>query len=154
MNKTLVFDMDNTLNKFYDVNGWLDDLHAENIRPYVVAEPKYSKAIINTLLSLLKDYGWRIVITTWLAKDSTKEYDNKVRVAKKEWLDKYEFPYDELHMIKYGVTKANATRHLGGYQILFDDNEQIRKGWTLGDTVDANKNIIDTLIKLVEVELS
>lgn len=153
MNKTLVFDMDNTINKFYDVNGWLDDLHNEDIRPYVICEPKYDMIILNEILLTLKALGWRIVITTWLAKNSTKEYDNKVRKAKIEWLKKYNFPYDEIHMVKYGTTKANSTRRLGGYQILIDDNNDIRKGWRLGNTIDANKNIIDELLKLLESEV-
>ena len=149
MNKTLVFDMDNTINKFYDVNGWLDDLHNENIRPYAICEPKYDMIILNEILLTLKTLGWRIAITTWLAKDSTKEYDNKVRKAKIEWLKKYNFPYDEIHMVKYGATKANSTRRLGGYQILIDDNDDIRKGWSLGRTINANENILKELIDLI-----
>ena len=154
MNKTLVFDMDNTINRFYDVNGWLDDLHNENTRPYVICEPKYDMVALNEILLTLKKMGWRIAVTTWLAKDSTKEYDNRVRKAKIEWLKKYNFPYDEIHMIKYGVTKANSTRRLGGYQILIDDNDNIRKGWTLGDTINANENILKPLADLLINEVA
>ena len=80
---------------------------------------------------------------------SSKVYDDEVRLAKKEWLDKVGFDYDEIHLVKYGTTKANCTRKYGGYQILVDDNDKIREGWTLGDTVDAKKDIIAELIKLV-----
>lgn len=154
MNKTLVFDMDQTLNRFYEVDGWLDDLHNENPRPYIIASAKYKSEIINPILNILKDLGWKIVITTWLAKDSTKEYDDVVRVAKKDWLKRYDFPYDEIHMVKYGTTKANCTRKIGGFQILFDDNEQIRKGWTLGATVNANEDIIPFLTELMFKEMT
>lgn len=152
-NKVLVFDMDQTLNTFYDVEGWLDDLHNNNPRPYIIAKNKYDMETINPILNLLKDYGWRVVITTWLAKDSNKDYDDLVRICKKDWLDRYNFPYDELHMVKYGTTKANCTRKLQGYQILFDDNEQIRNGWSLGATVNANENIIPFLVELLAKEL-
>lgn len=151
---TLVFDMDNTINKFYDVEGWLNDLHNEDVRPYVIAEPKYDMTILNEILLTLKALGWRIAITTWLAKDSTKEYDDKVRKAKIDWLKKYDFPYDEIHIIKYGVTKANSTRHLGGYQILIDDNDNIRKGWSLGSTINANENILKELVDLICKEVA
>lgn len=154
MNKTIVFDMDNTINRFYDVNGWLEDLHNEDTRPYDICETKYDMEILIPILLTLKTLGWRIAITTWLAKDSTKKYDNKVRKSKLEWLAKYNFPYDEIHMIKYGVTKANATRHLGGYQVLVDDNDQIRKGWTLGSTINANEDIIKPLIDLLISEVA
>lgn len=153
MNKILVFDMDGTINRFYEVQGWLTDLNNNNPRPYILAENKYDMGIINPILNALKAQGWKIVVTTWLAKDSNKNYDDTVRVAKKEWLDKYDFPYDELHMVKYGTTKANCTRKLGGYQVLVDDNEKIRKGWTLGETINANENIIPFLTELLTKEL-
>ena len=97
------------------------------------------------LLKALQRMGWVVAVTTWLAKDATTAYDNAVRVAKKNWLDKHEFPYDELHMVKYGTTKANCTRKRGGFQVLFDDNAQVRKGWHLGEAVDANNNIMEYL---------
>lgn len=145
MKKTIWLDMDDTLNKFYDVPGWLQDLQEENVRPYVVAEPKYDMEYLANLLEELKTYGYMVAVTTWLAKNSKKAYDDKVRQAKKEWLEKYNFPYDKLSMVKYGTTKANSTRKLGGFQILFDDNEQVRKGWTLGTTINAKENIIPYL---------
>lgn len=150
MNKTLVFDMDGTIADLYGVKNWLEDLRAEKVRPYEQAKPLYDMDNMNVILNILKDMGWRIVVTTWLAKDSSKDYDNLVRQAKLAWLDKYDFPYDEIHLVKYGTTKANCTRKLGGRQVLVDDNEDIRKGWTLGDTIDANKNVLNELINLLE----
>lgn len=146
--RTLVFDMDGTIADLYGVEGWLADLKAENTRPYTEAKPLYDMVALTALLISLKNLGWKIVVTTWLAKDATKAYDNKVRVAKREWLDRYNFPYDEIHMVKYGTTKADCTRKKGGYQILIDDNEKIRKGWTLGSTINANENIMEKLANL------
>lgn len=148
-NKTLVFDMDGTIADFYGVNGWLDYLKAENTTPYEIAKPLYNMVYLVALLTILKNQGWKIVVTTWLAKDGTKEYNDRTRKAKLEWLEKYNFPYDEIHLVKYGTTKANCTRKIGGYQILIDDNEKVRKGWNLGDTINANENILKNLEKLV-----
>ena len=150
MNKTLVFDMDGTIADLYGVENWLEDLRSENPRPYEVAKPMYSMDFLNGLLDYFKMLGWRIVVTTWLAKGASKEYDELVRNAKLAWLEKYEFPYDEIHLVKYGTTKANCTRHLGGVQVLVDDNESIRKGWTLGGTIDASHNIVEQLFELLE----
>ena len=149
MNKTLVFDMDGTLADLYGVNNWLGDLRSENPRPYVVAKPMYNMDILNELLNILKNMGWRVVVTTWLAKESTKAYDEKVRKAKLDWLKQYNFPYDEIHLVKYGTTKANCTRRIGGYQILIDDNEKVRNGWKLGSTINANENILKDLVALI-----
>lgn len=150
MNKTLVFDMDGTLANFYGVNGWLEDIRNENTRPYDIAKPLYNMEVLNAILDLFRAQGWKIAITTWLAKGSTKAFDDMVRASKIAWLQKYNFSYDEIHLVRYGTTKANCTRKNGGVQILIDDNEKIRKGWHLGATIDANKNIIDELINLLE----
>lgn len=151
--KTLVFDMDGTIADFYGVEGWLDNLHSENPRPYIMAEPLWDMELLGTILSTLKERGFRIIVTSWLAKDSTKEFDEVVRVAKRDWLNRYQFPFDEIHLVKYGTTKANCTRKHGDNQILFDDNDKVRKGWHLGETVNpTTENIIDFLCDLLLTE--
>lgn len=153
MEKILIFDMDGTIADLYGVDNWLEDLRAENPAPYINAKPIYDTEVLNSLLEIFKDNGWKIVVTTWLAKGSTKDYDRLVREAKLAWLERYAFPYDEIHLVKYGTTKANCTRKLGGFQVLIDDNEKVRNGWTLGDTINANENIIERLIDLLECVL-
>lgn len=148
-NKTLVFDMDGTIADFYGVVNWLEYLLEEDTTPYEVALPLYDMTYLCSLLNILKNQGWRIAVTTWLAKGGTKEYNDRTRKAKLEWLEKYNFPYDEIHLVKYGTTKANCTRKIGGFQILVDDNEKVRKGWNLGATINANENILNYLEKLV-----
>ena len=154
MNKVLVFDMDGTIADLYGVQGWLEKLRAHDPSPYAEAKPLYDMDELNLILTTLKGLGWMIVVTSWLSKESTPEYDKLVRVAKKDWLDKEEFPYDEIHLVKYGTTKANCTRKLGGFQIIIDDNTAVRKGWTLGDTIDARKDIISSLLALIESEVA
>ena len=144
--------MDGTIADLYNVEGWLEDLRAENVRPYDIAEPIYDMDVLNEILNILKDMGWKIIVTTWLAQNSTKAYKEEVARVKKGWLDRYNFPYDKVHAVKYGTTKANCTRSLGGFQILVDDNEKVRRGWHLGDTINANENIIEKLIDIIENE--
>ena len=152
MKRTLVFDMDGTIANFYGVSNWLEDIRNGNPRPYIVAEPLYDMEILNAILNLLKLQGWTIAVTSWLAKGSDKEFDELTRIAKKEWLAKYNFPFDEIHLVKYGTTKANCTRKNQGYQILVDDNEQVRNGWNLGATINANENILEKLVDLLLTE--
>lgn len=150
MTKMLVFDMDGTIANLYGVSNWLTDLESESVRPYAEAEPLYNMLELTNLLYKLKKSGWKIAITTWLAMHGTKEYNKAVTETKKAWLAKYNFPYDEIHCIKYGTTKANCTRYKADFQILIDDNEKIRNGWTLGDTIDATKNILPILENLID----
>lgn len=149
MRKMIVFDMDGTIADLYGVDGWLDDIFAENTRPYDNAEPMYDMAELAELLNMLRAKGWKVAVTTWLAKDATKEYDKAVAFSKKAWLAKYNFPYDEIHCVKYGTTKANCTRKKADFQILIDDNKKVRDGWTLGTTVNAQYNITNFLKALV-----
>ena len=152
MEKILVFDMDGTIADLYGVENWLADLRSENPRPYILAKPLCDMDSLNIILGLLKEQGWKVVVTSWLAKNSSALYDEVVREAKRMWLNKYNFPFDEIHLVKYGTTKANCTRKLGGFQILIDDNEKVRNGWTLGDTINANENILKKLVDLLLTE--
>ena len=152
MKRTLVFDMDGTIANLYEVSNWLEDIRNGNPRPYIVAEPLYDMEILNAILNLLKLQGWTIAVTSWLAKGSDKEFDELTRIAKREWLEQFNFPFDEIHLVKYGTTKANCTRKKGGYQILVDDNEQVRNGWNLGATINANENILEKLVDLLLTE--
>lgn len=154
MKKTLVFDMDGTIADLYGVDGWLEMLRAENATPYKEAKPMYDMDTLAVLLNMLKEIGWTIAITSWLAMGATKAYDEEVRKAKREWLEKYNFPFDEIHLVKYGTTKANCTRKNGGFQILVDDNEKVRNGWHLGDTINANENIMEKLADLLIKEMA
>lgn len=147
--KILVFDMDGTIADLYGVENWLSLLRAENPLPYEIAKPLYDMDELAQILLQLKSKNYFIVVTSWGSLNATPEYMAKIRQAKKDWLYKYDFPFDEIHIVKYGTTKANCTRKYGGYQILFDDNQKIRKGWNLGATVDANENIIEYLKELL-----
>lgn len=149
MKKMIVFDMDGTIADLYGVENWLTDIENENTRPYEQASPLYDMNELYNILNLLKARNWKIVVTTWLAKNGSKEYNKATAYAKKEWLAKHNFPYDEIHCIKYGTTKANCTRNKADFQILIDDNKKVRDGWTLGTTVNAEFNILPFLKALV-----
>lgn len=150
MISAIVFDLDGTLASLYTVEDWLLKLRAEDASPYVDAEPMVDFDTLYPILEQLKELGVRIIINTWLAKQASYAYDDAVRVAKMEWLEKYNFPYDEIHMTRYGRTKADATRRKYiGEQILVDDNETVRKGWHLGRVIDANGDICSELMNIV-----
>lgn len=134
--KMIVFDMDGTIADLYGVNGWLDDLRAENPRPYREAAPMWN---MEELTEVLLALNIEIRVVTWLSKDSSEEYKDEVRKAKLEWLKENNFPFDKFHGIRYGATKADSVRkYLAEDEtaILIDDNEKIRNGWHLGEAVN------------------
>ena len=150
MNKILVFDMDGTIADLYGVDGWLDDLVNKRVRPYEEAKPIYDMVTLTTVLEILKGMGWRIAVTSWLAKNSNTEYDNAVREVKKAWLDRYDFPYDILNIVEYGMDKSAVTERIGGFQILIDDEEKNLKDWKNGLTIDAKRDIMTILLKMID----
>ena len=149
MKKMIVFDMDGTIASLYTVDNWLEMLLAEDTTPYTIAEPMYNMIELVNILRQLQSIGYLIAVTTWGSKNASSEYNKAVAAAKKEWLNKYDFPFDEFHCVKYGTTKANCTRTKAEYQILIDDNEKVRKGWNLGSTINAQNNIIPELLALL-----
>ena len=151
MTKTLVFDMDGTIADLYAVTDWLENIIAENVRPYAIAEPIYNMNKLVNVINRLKENGWRVAIVSWTSKHGSKEYNKAVRKVKKEWLDRYNFPYDELHVIKYGTPKSYCMRKTGGFQILFDDEEPNRKAWRNGSTVNANEDIYKILKNMLTI---
>lgn len=151
--KMIVFDMDGTVADLYAVPNWLQMLRAEDPTPYIIAEPMWEMDILADVLNELRTNGIEIRVVTWLSKDSTKEYKTKVRKAKLEWLEEMGFPFDNFHGVQYGATKANSVRKYLKEEetaILIDDNAKVRKGWTLGETIDPTEiNIIEFLESLL-----
>lgn len=148
--RAIVFDLDGTIVDLYSVFNWLEKLRSYDVTPYNAAKPIYNAKELIPLIVELKNHGFRIIVTSWLSKGSTPEYDVATRKAKREWLEKYGFPYDEIHLVKYGTPKAKCTRGKADFQILVDDTAEVRASWTLGPTIDATKNIMDALSALIK----
>jgi len=150
MNKVLVFDMDGTIANLYGVEGWLEALRAEDATPYAVAEPMYNMDVLGTILKYFRLLGWKIAVTTWLAREASDNYNKEVEDVKRAWLAKYNFPVDIFTAQVYGTDKEEATKKIGGYQVLVDDNADIRKAWKLGKTIDATNDIMRELVSLLD----
>lgn len=148
----ICFDMDGTIADLYAVPNWLEKLRAEDPSPYRDAEPMVDMEELANVLNILIDQGWEIRVISWLSKGATPAYNAEVRKAKREWLEKYNFPANKVHLVAYGTTKANCIRKAGADSaILIDDNQKVRDGWHMGDTIDpTEEDIIERLRELVE----
>lgn len=127
---TIYFDMDGTIADFYSVEGWLNDLIAERVRPYAEAQPLVDCKKLIKIIEKLKTEGYEFGIISWTSKNGSKDFNKKVRKCKLEWLEKY-FPgcFSEIHIIKYGTPKYKVAKNHG---ILFDDEERNRTKWNKG----------------------
>lgn len=146
MTRTIFFDMDGTIADLYSVNGWLEDLINENVRPYREAKVMHNMQVLARVLNRLQREGNRVAVISWLAKNSTEEYDEKVAQTKREWLNKHlaSVHFDEIHIVKYGTAKQTFAHTAN--DILFDDEEPNRTNWT-GEAHNVH-NIIETLKSL------
>ena len=150
-NKMICFDMDGTIADLYRVPGWLEDLEAERIRPYMEAKPMWDMERLRDILTKLSAQGWEIRIISWLSKNSSRQYKTAVRVAKRLWLNRYKLPLDAIHLVQYGTTKADCVRKITNAAILVDDNQTVRDGWHLGETIDPmNGDLLEKLEKLLD----
>lgn len=157
MLKMICFDMDGTIADLYGVENWLEKLRAYDASPYLVAEPMCDMEELAFLLEVAQHRGIEVRIITWLSKDTTKDYDDMVRIAKRAWLKAMGLPIDHFHGVKYGATKADSIRHSldtssGDTAILFDDNAKVREGWHMGDAYDPTTcDICEVLKKILNL---
>lgn len=138
--KVINFDMDGTIADLYGVENWLNDLINSNPRPYAVAKPLVKMQVLARMLNKKKKQGFTINVISWLAKNSTPEYDEKVKNAKINWLKKHlkSVEFDNIFIVKYGTPKQNLAK---GF--LFDDEINNRINWK-GIAFDVN-NILNDL---------
>lgn len=126
---TIWFDMDGTLNRFYEVENWLPMLRAEDTTPYKIARPLGNMQTLARKLNKLHRAGYTIGVISWGSKESSKAYLEAVREAKKKWLDKHlhSVKWDAIHVVEYGTPKESFK--FSAEDILFDDEERNRENW-------------------------
>lgn len=126
MKTTLIFDMDDTLNKFYDYPHWLELIRSNDPTPYLHAAPKWDMEKLGNVLAALQEQGIEIKVVSWLSMASNAAFDTTTRAAKRKWLKKYHIYPDHCHLVKYGTPKEYY-RDKANHNILFDDNAEIRE---------------------------
>lgn len=143
MTRTIFFDMDGTIADLYGVENWLDFLIASDSLPYEIAKPLIRLSALARILHRLQDEGYRVGIISWLSKNSTPEYDEKVTEAKKNWLKTHlpSVEFDEINIVPYGTAKEKFAKTEN--DILFDDEEKNRQNWT-GEAFGV-ENILEIL---------
>ena len=129
MNKAIFFDMDGTIADLYGVNGWLDDLRAERVRPYAEARPLVNLSRLARRLNALAANGYTINIISWTSRGGSPEYNKAVAEVKRAWLAKHlpSVKWDNVFIIAYGTPKSSC-----GCGVLFDDEKPNRDEWGAG----------------------
>ena len=126
----IMFDMDGTIANLYGVENWLEMLHNYDETPYKNAEVMLNMSLLARYLNIVQKLGFEIGIISWLSKNGNMEYNEKVTLAKIEWLNKHlaSVNFDYIHIVSYGTPKSFYTENCE--DILFDDEEYNRNEWT------------------------
>lgn len=146
MTRAIYFDMDGTIANLYGVENWLDNLMNEYTKPYREAKAMVNMRALGRELNRLQAEGYVIGVVSWLSKNGTDEYGERVAKAKREWLARHigAVEWDEIHIVKYGTPKSTVVGIPNG--ILFDDEERNRKEWVLGNGLAFGvENIVEIL---------
>lgn len=130
MKITINFDMDGTIADLYGVTNWLDYLIAEDTKPYRVAKPLINLRALARRLNMLQREGYELAIISWLSKNGSVEYNERVIAAKRAWLAKHlsSVHWDRIIIVPYGTPKELFCN--SKYDILFDDEKPNRENWT------------------------
>ena len=147
MNKAIYFDMDGTIAGLYQVEGWLNNLINEQTRPYREAKSLVDMRKLGKVLNTLQAEGYHIGIISWLSKNGSEEYNERVTTTKINWLKTHlgAVEFDEIKIVKYGTPKQEVVNFPEG--ILFDDEEPNRNNWK-GTAFDVD-NILEILANLI-----
>lgn len=142
--KNIYFDMDGTIANLYGVEGWLDDIRAERVRPYAEAKPMANFSVLARVLNRLTRNGYSVNVISWTARGGSAEYNEAVAEAKRAWLAKHlpSVRFENVFIVPYGTPKQNF-----GFGVLFDDEKPNRDNWN-GKAFDE-KNIIAVLKEIV-----
>jgi hypothetical protein len=145
--RTIWFDMDGTLNKFYSFPNWLPKLRAEDPTPYKEAEVLWNMSQLARLMNQVQKLGYKLGIISWTSKGGSASYNAEVANAKASWLKLHlaSVQFDEVCIVKYGTPKSLVMNTED--DILFDDEEQNRDNW-LGEAYEP-----DMMIKVLKALL-
>ena len=137
MKVTINFDLDGTIADLYGVDNWLPMLIAEDETPYAIAKPLLRLNILARMLNRLQKNGYKLAVISWLSKNGTEDYNERVTNTKLEWLATHlpSVHWDNINIVEYGTPKEIFCET--PFDILFDDEKNNRENWN-GIAFDVN----------------
>ena len=138
--RTIWWDMDGTIANLYAVENWLPKLRAEDPSPYKEAAVMWNMSQLARLMNQVQRMGYKLGIISWTSKGGSTSYNEAVKQAKLEWLEKHlaSVSWDKVHVVSYGTPKSLVMQTED--DILFDDEEQNRQSW-LGEAFEPEMMI-------------
>ena len=148
MDKWIWLDMDGTFVDLYGVKNWLADLQSLNTRPYEIARPLVNTWSLLGVLLWAKENGYNIGVISWLSRNPSVDYGERVTKAKLDWLKKHDLDFilEEVLTVPYGVNKSDVCKKYG-YGILFEDEKPNRESWKCGKAVNPCEDLVKAILE-------
>lgn len=145
----ITLDMDGTISDLYGVEGWLEALRAEDVRPYLEAAPMVDIDALNSAIARLHGAGHTVHVVSWnCGGDPSERYARAVAGAKLEWLERVGIRgLDSVHIVRHGTPKQDVVKGAG---VLFDDEGRNRAAWEAsgkGRAYDATR-LVERLVAI------
>lgn len=149
--KLLIFDMDGTIADLYNTKNWSERLDNGDATVYSDANPMIDMAEFHSLLNALKMADYKIIILSWLSKNDDPDFHERIITAKKNWIEKYNIPVDEVIITKYGVNKHDiiTSRFPSADTIIFDDDATVRASFPENSTVNPQETNINQFLRMM-----
>lgn len=126
--KAIYFDLDGTIVDLYGVDDWLPKLRNEDPSPYYDAPPIWDMDLLWDTLANFAYNGWRIGVVSWLSKECSTGYAEKIMQAKLDWCSEMLPTFHEIVLAQYGYPKQDCV-YLPDNAILIDDELNNRVAW-------------------------
>lgn len=142
-------DMDGTFVDLYGVEGWLQELRAESVAPYLNARPLVNLSLLARRLNTLQKAGYCIGVISWASKGATESYAKLITEAKCAWLSRHlpSVQWDKVIVTDYGTPKSKVVPEIG---ILFDDEENNLADWNNNNGLGINAaSMLDVLGEII-----
>lgn len=149
--KLLIFDMDGTIADLYNTENWSERLDNGDATVYADAKPMIDMVEFHSLLNALKMANYKIIILSWLSKNDDPDFHKRIITAKKNWIEKYNIPVDEVIITKYGIDKHDTitAKFPSANIIIFDDDVTVRASFPENSAIDPQKVDINQFLRVM-----
>lgn len=149
--KLLIFDMDGTIADLYNTENWSKRLDNGDATVYADAKPMVNMPEFHSLLNALRMTGYKVIILSWLSKNDNPDFHKRIITAKKNWIEKYNIPVDEVIITKYGIDKHDTitAKFPSANIIIFDDDVTVRASFPENSAIDPQKVDINQFLRIM-----
>jgi FMN phosphatase YigB (HAD superfamily) len=146
--KKIIFDLDGTLYDLYSIPDWEKKLRQEKENIFLEGKTFLNDDFYE-IIEELRNLGFTFDVATWLPMFATKQYEEKCKKEKEQWIRKNLKFINNIYIDSYGIPKQKMVKEKSSLMILIDDNIDVCKNWETKKQ-RKYKNVNNNLIQILE----